>query len=193
MERMSLARSRNKAQMSRWWFPSGTRCGAPRRTARGHSLIEVLVAALVMATGVLGASALQTAGLSANRVALQRSDAVQLSWSIIDRIRVNAGGDYALALGDAPSGFINCIAGTCSADDLATFDVVVWKCSLGNWTEADACEAARSAGALRAPELQPGLPAGDGSIEYNGAEMTVAVRWQPDDGDPLTLRVSSRP
>ena len=191
MERVKLLRSRSKG-IAGWRFPTGSWRGR-QGAARGHSMIEVLVAALVMATGVLGASALQTAGLRANRIALQRSDAVQLSWSIVDRIRVNAAGDYEVALGDAPSGFNNCIAGACSADDLATFDVVVWKCSLGNWTEVDACDAARSAGALRAPELQPGLPAGDGSIGYNGAEMTVAVRWQPDDGDPLTLRVSSRP
>ncbi len=191
MERVKLLRSRSKGVVG-WRFPTGSWRGR-QRAARGHSMIEVLVAALVMATGVLGASALQTAGLRANRIALQRSDAVQLSWSIIDRIRVNAGGDYALALGDAPSGFINCIAGACSVDDLATFDVVVWKCSLGNWREADACDAARSAGALPAQELQPGLPQGDGSIEYNGAEMTVVVRWQPGSGDPLTLRVSSRP
>ena len=156
-------------------------------------MIEVLVAALVMATGVLGASALQAASLRANRLALQRSDAVQLVWSIIDRIRVNAGGDYDVAVGDAPPAFTNCIARTCSADDLAAFDVVVWKCSLGNWAEASACDTARSAGAIPSLELHPGLPAGDGSIDYDGAEMTVAVRWQPDDGDPLTLRVSSRP
>ena len=162
------------------------------KRVRGHSMIEVLVAALVMATGVLGASALQTAGLRSNRIALQRSDAVQLSWSIIDRIRVNTGGDYDVALDDAPPAFTNCITSTCSADDLATFDVVVWKCSLGNWTETDSCGAARSAGAVPSPELQPGLPAGDGSIEYDGTEMTVTVRWQPDDGDPLTLSVSSR-
>ena len=72
------------------------------KRVRGHSMIEVLVAALVMATGVLGASSLQTAGLRANRTALQRSEAVQLSWSVIDRIRVNTGGDYDVALGDAP-------------------------------------------------------------------------------------------
>ncbi len=191
MERVKLVRSRGK-RVSGWWFPEGV-WRDRQRPARGHSMIEVLVAALIMATGVLGASALQTAGLSANRIALQRSDAVQLSWSIIDRIRVNTAGEYEAALGDAPPALVNCIAGACSADDLAMFDVVVWKCSLGNWTEADACDAARRAGALPAQELQPGLPAGDGSIEYNGAEVTVAVRWRPDDGDPLTMRVSSRP
>ena len=162
------------------------------KRVRGHSMIEVLVAALVMATGVLGASSLQTAGLRANRTALQRSDAVQLSWSVIDRIRVNTGGDYDVALGDAPPAFSNCIANTCASDELATFDVVVWKCSLGIWTQAAPCVAARAAAAVPLLELQPGLPAGDGSIDYDGAEMTVTVRWQPDDGDPLILRVSSR-
>ncbi len=170
----------------------GVKPGSRRRLARGHSMIEVLVAALVMATGVLGASALQAAGLRSNRIALQRSDAVQAAWSIIDRIRVNATGDYDISLGDAPPTFSDCIVRTCTADDLATFDVVVWKCSLGGWVETDACVAARGAGALPAADMQPGLPAGDGSIDHNGAAMTVTVRWQPDDGDPLTLSVSSR-
>ncbi|MXY54705.1 MAG: type IV pilus modification protein PilV [Gammaproteobacteria bacterium] len=192
MERVKLVRSLSKAGISGWWFRRGASRATRRREARGHSMIEVLVAALVMATGVLGASALQTEGLRANRVALQRSDSVQLAWSIIDRIRVNAAGDYEVALGDAPPAFTNCIAVTCSANDLATFDVAVWKCSLGNWSETNSCAAAQSAGAIPPLELRPGLPAGDGSIEYNGAEVTVAVRWRPDDGEPLTLRVSSR-
>lgn len=191
MERVRSVCSPTKAEVSRN-LPTGACRGVRRTGALGHSLIEVLVAALVMATGVLGASALQTAGLGANRIALQRSDAVQLSWSIIDRIRVNARGDYSVALGDPPPAFTDCLARPCSADDLATFDVVVWKCSLGNWTQADACHAARNAGAIPPLELQPGLPAGDGSIDYNGAEVTLALRWLPDRGDPLTLRVSSR-
>lgn len=154
-------------------------------------MIEVLVAALVMATGVLGASALQSASLRSNRIAVERSDAVQASWSIIDRIRVNSGGDYDVDLGDAPT-FANCIASACSADDLATFDVAVWKCSLGNWADSDACVAARGAGALPPLERQPGLPVGDGSIDYDGTTMTVTIRWQPDGGEPLTFSVSSR-
>lgn len=155
-------------------------------------MIEVLVAALVMATGVLGASALQAASLRSNRIAVERSDAVQAAWSILDRIRVNSGGAYDADLGDPPPAFTNCIASTCSANDLATFDVAVWKCSLGNWADADACIAVRGAGALPPRDLQPGLPAGDGSIDHDGATMTVTIRWQPDRGEPLTLSVSSR-
>ena len=162
------------------------------RTASGHSMIEVLVAALVMATGVLGATALQTAGLQSNRIALQRSEAVQAAWSIMDRIRVNAGGDYDVDLDDAPPAFSGCIANTCTADGLATFDVVVWKCSLGNWMDTDACVAARAASAVPSLALHPGLPAGDGGIEYDGTTMTVTIRWQPDSDDPLTFSVSSR-
>ncbi|MEJ7931380.1 type IV pilus modification protein PilV [Ramlibacter sp. AN1015] len=78
---------------------------------RGMSLLEVMVALLVLAFGVLGLVALQTRTLKANVSALQRSQASMLSHYILDVMRVdreqarfgayNTGDDVRCAAGTA--------------------------------------------------------------------------------------------
>ena len=62
-------------------------------SARGFSMIELLVAVLVMGIGVLGITGLQMVSLQNNRGALVRAEAVQLAYDILDRIRANPGGE----------------------------------------------------------------------------------------------------
>ena len=66
-----------------------------RRAARGFSMIELLVAVLVMGIGVLGITGLQMVSLQNNRGALTRADAVQLAYDMLDRMRANPGAAYA--------------------------------------------------------------------------------------------------
>ncbi|MFC3816360.1 type IV pilus modification protein PilV [Lysobacter sp. GCM10012299] len=61
-----------------------------RRTRqRGVGLIEVLIAVLVMAIGLLGVAALQAAALRNSQSSLERSQAVVLSYAILDAMRAN--------------------------------------------------------------------------------------------------------
>ncbi len=60
----------------------------PLRSA-GFSIIEVLVALLVLAIGLLGLAALQAQGLRFNHDAYVRTQATHLASDIIDRMRVN--------------------------------------------------------------------------------------------------------
>lgn len=53
------------------------------------TLVEVLVALLVLSIGLLGIAALQTTGLRSTQTAGARSQAVMLSYDIIDRMRAN--------------------------------------------------------------------------------------------------------
>jgi type IV pilus assembly protein PilV len=55
----------------------------------GASLLEVLIAAFVLAFGLLGIAGLQAAALRNNQSALERSQAVFLTHSILDAIRAN--------------------------------------------------------------------------------------------------------
>lgn len=57
---------------------------------RGVGLIEVLIAVLVMAIGLLGVAALQAAALRNSQSSLERSQAVVLSYAILDAMRANA-------------------------------------------------------------------------------------------------------
>ena len=60
-----------------------------RRTHRGFSMMELLVAVLVMGIGVLGVTGLQLVSLQNNQGSLVRAEAVQLAYGMLDRIRVN--------------------------------------------------------------------------------------------------------
>ncbi len=75
---------------------------------RGSSLIEVLIATLVVSVGLLGVAGIQLASLKNNQSAMERSEAVVLTYSILDRMRANrevaAGGGYDLAACAAPGG-----------------------------------------------------------------------------------------
>jgi type IV pilus assembly protein PilV len=59
------------------------------RKQTGFSLIEVLVAMLVLAIGLLGLAALQTQGVRFNHDAYVRTSATSLAYDIVDKMRIN--------------------------------------------------------------------------------------------------------
>jgi len=59
------------------------------RRERGFSIVEVLIALLVLAIGLLGLAALQAQGLRFNHDAYVRTQATNLAYDIVDRMRVN--------------------------------------------------------------------------------------------------------
>ncbi|HEU0198650.1 MAG TPA: type IV pilus modification protein PilV, partial [Nevskiaceae bacterium] len=67
-----------------------TRPYAPRWAQAGVGLIEVLVAALVLAVGILGIAALQTKALASSGDAMGRSMATIATYSIIDAMSLDA-------------------------------------------------------------------------------------------------------
>ncbi len=157
------------------------------RRIGGFSMIELLVAVLVMGIGVLGITGLQVASMQNNREALLRGEAAQMAYTMLDRIRANAQGGAAVAglaygglnIGDAPPNTNDCQANNCSQVQMMAFDQAVWKCSLGSYDADAGCIALRAGNVLPPPNQQPGLPQGDGSISVNGATgvITVAVQW----------------
>ena len=64
----------------------------------GTSLLEVLIAVVILSIGMLGLAGLQLTGLRVNQGAMQRSQASVLVYDILDRMRgdrvVANGGDY---------------------------------------------------------------------------------------------------
>ena len=71
----------------------------------GFSIVEVLVALVVLAVGMLGIAALYVESLRAGRTAVYRTQAVNLASDMADRIRANrtAGDAYELEAGDNPA------------------------------------------------------------------------------------------
>jgi type IV pilus assembly protein PilV len=107
---------------------SVTRYLQPRGHAqRGITLVEVLVALVVMAIGLLGISSLYLESLRANRTALLRAQAIDLVNDMADRIRANrrGGAAYNKAVGGTITG-AGCVAGSYKPDALAKDDLACW-------------------------------------------------------------------
>jgi type IV pilus assembly protein PilV len=115
----------------------GVHLRARLRAAGGFTLIEVLVAAVVLAIGILGASAAQLAALRTRHQSRLMSDGVQLAGALADSMRANiqpmAAADadnpylqlrYDAALDGAPTPAPPCLPGAgCSVAELAEADL----------------------------------------------------------------------
>ena len=166
---------------------------------RGYSLVEVLVAVLVMGIGVLGVSALQMVSLQNNRSALASGEAVQLAYDLMDRIRANPLGSVpgqaydGLAIGDEPPAAEDCLARSCTQVQMVAFDQALWKCSLGGFENNPTCIGFRGSGVLPRFSAQPGLPGGDGGVSVSGAGVvSVTVQWLEPDSQVRSITVDSR-
>lgn len=135
----------------------------------GFSLIEVLVALVILSLGMLGIARMLFVAHKANSSSYSRQQAVQSAYDIIDRIRANrqvaiAGGYNVnnLVTSGAPtipsSPSANCDSSTCTANQLAAYDTWYWL----------ARDVAR-------------LPNGCGSVTTAAAgtntRVTVTVQW----------------
>ncbi len=74
---------------------------------RGLSLIEVLVAVVIISLGLLGMAGLQASSLRGSQSAVYRAQAAQLAADMAERMRANltVAKEYEIAIGDpVPSG-----------------------------------------------------------------------------------------
>lgn len=100
------------------------------RRSRGFSIVEVLVALVVLSVGMLGIAGLYVTTLRASGSALYRTQAVSLASDMADRIRANPLGRASYQGAGANR---NCVAGgvDCSTQQMAEDDVFRWRTQLG--------------------------------------------------------------
>ena len=109
----------------------------------GFALVEVLVAVIVLAIGLLGLAGLHASGFRDNHGAFVRTQATYAVNDLADRMRANrvaaiAGNYEVVAAPTAPT--FNCVndftgtstTGICSPTEMATADLVAWYAFLGN-------------------------------------------------------------
>jgi type IV pilus assembly protein PilV len=123
----------------------------------GFSLVEALVALVVLSVGMIGIAALHGQSLSAARTAQYRTVAINLASDMADRIRVNRLGLGAYAGAAANN---NCGPGgaDCAPAAMAADDLFIWN-----------------------QQVQQRLPGGASQVLFNGGTApptyTVTVSW----------------
>ncbi len=97
------------------------------RKSKGFSLVEVLIALIIMSVGMLGIAGLYVQSMQAGRTSMLRHHAVTLAGDIADRIRANptAGAAYTATPGQDN----NCVAqgAVCGVAQMAAHDIFLWR------------------------------------------------------------------
>lgn len=103
-----------------------------RKIQHGITLIESLVAIVVLSLGVLGVLGVQLRTLSDTQTSVRRAQAVRLIEDLSERIKINPDGlsnmgSYTAAWSESISGTTtNCATEACTASDLAAYDRNLW-------------------------------------------------------------------
>jgi type IV pilus assembly protein PilV len=148
---------------------------------RGVSIVEALVALVVLSVGLLGIASMFLESVRSNRTAVSRTMAVQLVNDMADRIRANRTGlgDYVLGRTDTPTAAVDCSAKECTPTQLAKWDLVQW------YTSVRATLPKGADGAM--PQVQVTYTAGVNSNDPG--RYTVLAAWK-DPGDASYLDTS---
>ena len=128
------------------------------RNQRGFSLVEVLIALIIMSVGMLGIAGLYVQSMQAGRTSLFRHHAVTLAGDVADRIRANPTAGVAYAAGAGVD--FGCVATgvDCNEVEMASSDIWFWS-----------------------QQADESIPNGDVAIAFDNTtvppEYTIAVTW----------------
>lgn len=145
-----------------------------KKSISGFTMIEMLIAIIVLSIGLIGIAALQARGQQFNYVAYVRTQASFLAYDIMDRMRLNQK-VHVSGNEDIPSIYSsqlelettktlkpsdlnpNCDDSVCSAQELAKYDLV-------NWFQS----------------IKSSLPEGDAemTLSGDGDTLRVTIKWQ---------------
>jgi len=108
------------------------------KSEQGVTLIEVLVAIVLLAFGLIGIAAMQTAAISNNVLSGEYMQAATLAENMAERMRGNRdgviNGNYLTAAGAVGNPPVNCYASTCTSANQAAWDLAVWYASVSGTT-----------------------------------------------------------
>ena len=133
----------------------------------GFTLIEVLIAMLVLAVGLLGLAGLQATSLSNSQSAYNRSQATQLADDLADRMRANIPGVATYTTG-SPAPIANCLTPTgCTPTQMAQNDLYEWNLV-----------------------ITTALPSGAGTIAVAAGVFTITISWTDKNNNGVPVSTS---
>ena len=121
---------------------SNRNASVPKKRQSGVGLIEVLIAVLVLAVGLLGFTGLQTQALRMNFDSLQRARASMLAEDLFDRMRANPNQALTTELylrdsaDEKPTAETDCSAAQCTVAEMANWDMRGWMDKLEGVSDA---------------------------------------------------------
>lgn len=157
-----------------------------QRQMQGFALIEVLVSVVVLAVGVLGASAMQLVAMRVRSESLMLTSAAQMAAAMVDRMRANPGqiGPLYLTLDyDAnaepvpPMPGSQCWSGACDSAAIAAADMYDLKRQVATQLPAGRVRICRDAGKWDMGRLRWSCAGGP------GAPVVVKIGWRGKNPD----------
>jgi len=130
----------------------------------GFTLLEVLIAVVILSIGLLGVAGMQAVSLKNNHAAYTKTLATNLASDIAERIRANplghdyyAGFDSSGTIASPPS----CISSSngCTPEQLAKYDLYYWSKPIVDTSS-------------------PALPQGQATISRTADVFTVTLFWR---------------
>jgi type IV pilus assembly protein PilV len=124
---------------------------------QGVTLVEAMIALLVISIGLLGIASLQLTAMNQNASSLNHSQAVWYAYNMSDRIRANID-EFNNYDGINTSGGYSqdCVSNACTTGEMVTADAADWANMMTN------------------------LPGGLGIISSNADGLLVTVMWDDD-------------
>ena len=142
---------------------SGPTSKMGRAGSGGFTLVETMVALVVLAVGMLGIAGLYVTTLKSGGSAIFRMQAVNLATDLADRIRANRGANVAYAGAAANNNCYGAAAVDCAPDLMAANDLFVWQQQV--------------AAILPGGNATVGVPAGTVPFTY-----TITINWTESGG-----------
>lgn len=143
--------------------------------SRGFTLIEVLIALLILAIGLLGMASLLMTSLSSSHSAYQRSQASMLAYDMVERLRLNrtvatSSNSYAFSGASAVPSDPGCKSNGCNAGQIANQDLREWQ---ENFQDVNGV-------GLDGDAYRPALAGATGFLAREGSRYLITISWDED-------------
>lgn len=128
-----------------------------KQSQHGLTLVEAMIALLVISIGLLGIASLQLTAMNQNSSSLNHSQAVRYAYNMSDRIRANMNEFDQYKGIDTSTGYAqNCMSGSCNSGEMLTADAADWETMVET------------------------LPGGRGRVVNDNDGLQVIVMWDDD-------------